>query len=334
MSQRSQPFAPTMRAAFINETGGIDKIQVGRLPTPRPGRREVLVRMVASEVNNVDLFVRSGAYVTAISFPFVIGRDLVGTVVEVGEDVRRFSPGDAVWTNSLGYDGRQGAFAEYAVVEADRLYPLPPGIDPLQAVSVLHTGATAHLGLERAAERHDNEVILVCGAAGGVGSAVTQMAAARGLRVIATASPGDADWCRSCGASVVLDYHSPDLAGQIRQEAPDGVDIWWDTSGHHDFAETLALLRSGGRIIVMASLDAAPTLPIGALYTKDVSIHGFAISNASVDDLADAASVINLLLGNGGLRGRIAATYSLSEAASAHEAMETGRSRGRIVVTP
>lgn len=335
MSDKQSVSVPkTMLAAFINETGGVDKIQIGWLPTPRPRRGEVLVRMVASEVNNVDLFVRSGAYPTDMSFPFVIGRDLVGTVVETGEGAGRFEAGDTVWTNSLGYDGRQGAFAEYAIVEANRLYPLPAGIDPLMAVSVLHTGATACIGLDRVANSKGGETILVGGAAGGVGSAVVQIASARGVRVIATASPRDADWCRACGASVVLDYNAPNLAEQIRAFAPKGIDIWWDTSGHHDFEAALAHLRLGGRIIVMASMGATPTLPIGALYTKDASIRGFAISNASVDDLADAARTINMLIPIGGLRGRIAATLPLSEAPRAHQQIASGRPRGRIVITP
>lgn len=335
MSDKQSASVPTtMLAAFINETGGVDKIEVGRLPTPRPGRREVLVRMMASEVNHVDLFVRSGAYPTDMSFPFIIGRDLVGTVVDTGEGVSRFEPGDTVWTNALGYDGRQGAFAEYAVVEANRLYPLPAGVDLLMAASVLHTGATASIGLDRVADSKDDETILVGGAAGGVGSAVVQIASARGIRVIATASPRDADWCRSCGANVVLDYHAPNLAEQIRAAAPQGVDIWWDTSGHHAFEAALAHLRLGGRIIVMASMGATPTLPIGALYTKDASIRGFAISNASVDDLGRAADVINRLLPIGGLRSRIAATLPLRDAALAHQQMASGRPRGRIVITP
>lgn len=323
-----------MRAAFIHETGGIDKIRVGLLPTPRPGRGEVLVRMTASEVNHVDLFVRSGAYATDLSFPFVIGRDLVGIVAEIGEGVVGFALGDPVWCNSLGHDGRQGAFAEYAVVGVDRLYLLPPGVDPRHAASVLHTAATAHLGLVREAGLRLGETILVGGAGGGVGSAVVQLASMMGARVVATASPRDAEWCRSCGADAVLDYHAANLDRLIRRAAPDGVDVWWDASGHHDLEAALAHLNLGGRIIISAALGATPALPVGALYTMDASLHGFAISNASVDDLSRAADAINRLLTAGRLRSRIATTYPLSEATGAHLEMETGRHRGRIVVTP
>ncbi len=111
----------TMRAAFIRATGGVEQIEVGELPVPRPGPTDVLVRMAAGGLSHVDLFVRSGAYRTHTPFPFVIGRDLVGTVVEPGPGVASHKVGGRVWCNSLGYHGRQGALAEYAVVADDRL---------------------------------------------------------------------------------------------------------------------------------------------------------------------------------------------------------------------
>lgn len=323
----------TMQAAFIRETGGADKIEFGELPVPPLGPTDVLVRMEASEVNHVDLFVRSGAFPTPTPFPFVIGRDLVGTVMAAGLGAPDFSPGDRVWSNSLGHAGRQGAFAEYAVVSAERLYPLPSNVESAEAAAVLHGAATAHIGLVREAGLAAGETLLVEGAAGGVGSAVVQIATAMGARVIATASPQDADWCRRCGAEVVLDYHRDDLYRQVRNAAPEGVNVWWDCSGRHDFTHCLPLLALGGRAVIMAGLkEAAPRLPVGAMYTREVTLHGFAISNAGVSDLARAARVINRLLSEGRLKGRIGATYSLTQAAAAHEAMASGAVRGRVVV--
>lgn len=333
MTAQNPPAPATMRAAFIRATGGTDRIEVGELSIPRPGPTDVLVQVIASEVNHVDLFVRSGAYSTHTPFPFVIGRDLVGTVIEVGEGVDGFEPGDRVWCNSLGHHGRQGAFAQYAVVPAERLYALPAGVDPMSAAAILHTGATAHLGLVREAGLRLAETILVGGAGGGVGSAVVQLATAMGARVIATASPRDEQWCRACGADVVLDYHAADLDERIRAAAPRGIDVWWDTSGHHDLDAALSHLRPRGRILIIAALDATTALPIGALYTSDASLRGFVLSDATVDDLAAAADVINALLEAGRLKGRIAATFPLEEAARAHEEMEAGSRHGRIVIT-
>ncbi len=323
----------TMRAAFVRSLGSADLIEVGELPVPRPGPTDVLVRMEASETNYVDLFVRSGQYRTRTPFPFVIGRDLVGTVVEAGPGAG-FRVGDRVWTNSLGHAGRQGAFAEYAVVAGERLYRLPAGVEPRTAAPVLHTAATAALGLFRRARVRAGDTVFVGGAGGGVGTAVVQLAVGAGARVVATASPRDAEWCRSCGAGVVVDYHAADALGQIREACPEGVDIWWDTSGHHDFEASLPLVRQGGSVVVMAGMGATPVLPVGALYTRDLHLHGFAISNASVEDLSDTARLINRFLSAGRLPARVAEILPLADAARAHRMLEGGQVRGRILIRP
>lgn len=324
-----------MQAAFIRKTGGVDQIQVGELPTPRPGPTDALVRMEASEANFVDLFVRSGAYRTYTPFPFIIGRDLVGTVVEAGSGVGRFSIGDRVWCNSLGHAGRQGAWAEYAVVAEDRLYPLPAGVEVRHAAAILHAAATAHIGLVRDAKLVAGETIFVEGGGGAVGSAVVQIATAIGARAIASGSQEDSEWCRSCGAGTVLDYHRQDLYEQVRAAAPDGVDVWWDTSGRNDFNHCLPLLAFGGRAVIMSGLGSAdPALPVGALYTHEITLHGFAISNATVTDLATAAATINRLLAAGCLKARVGATYHLADAARAHADLEQHKVHGRIVLIP
>lgn len=326
----------SMRAAFIQKTGGIDQIQVGELPVPRPGPTDILVRMEASEVNFVDLFVRSGAYRTHIPFPFIIGRDLVGTVVEIGSGVGQFSVGERVWCNSLGHAGRQGAWAEYAIVSEERLYPLPTGVDVEQAAAVLHAAATAHIGLVREAKLTVGETLFVEGGGGAVGSAVVQLASAMGVRVIASDSREASEWCRSCGADVVFDYHREDLYERVREVAPNGIDVWWDTSGRNDFTRCLPLLARGGRGVIMSGLKgmADPVLPVGALYTHDVTLHGFAISNATVTDLAAAATTINRLLSARRLKARVGATYHLADAAQAQLDLELHKVRGRIVLIP
>ncbi|MFI0815302.1 NADPH:quinone reductase [Streptomyces sp. NPDC021098] len=324
-----------MTAAYITGFGAADDIRTGPLPRPVPGPDEALVRVGAVAANHVDTFVRSGAYATEVTFPFVVGRDLVGTV-ESGAG--SFAPGDRVWCNSLGHDGRQGSFAQYAAVPVDRLYSLPAGADPVGAVAVLHTAGTAYLGLFREARLRAGETVLVLGAGGGVGSAVVQLATAAGARVIAVDRAENAEWCRECGADHVLDRAAPDLPAAVRDLAPDGVDVHWDCSGHHDFETTVPLLACGGRVVLMAGMGARAVLPVGAVYTRDISLHGFAISNASVADLADAAETINRELASGRLRGRVRTELPLTEAARAHRLLE-GREGGpggpgRIVLIP
>ncbi|WP_020206246.1 alcohol dehydrogenase catalytic domain-containing protein [Cupriavidus sp. WS] len=134
----------TMHAAWIDQRGPANQICIEPIAVPSPGPTGVLVKVQYVAVNPIDTFVRSGRYMTPLPFPFVIGRDLVGTVAALGPGVSRFTVGDTVWANSLGHAGRQGCTSEFAVVEADRLYPLPPGIDPAIAIGALHPAASAY----------------------------------------------------------------------------------------------------------------------------------------------------------------------------------------------
>jgi len=322
----------TVTAAFITATGLAENIRLGELPMPSLGPTDVLVRAEVVAVNNVDTFVRSGAYQTALPMPFIVGRDVVGVVAAMGAGVVGFAVGDRVWCNSLGHAGRQGSFATYVVISADRLYHLPEGVDAVDAVAAFHPGATAYLGLFRHAVITPGQTIVVGGAGGSIGTAVVQLAATAGARILATASPRDVDWCHSCGAEQVFDYHDPDVEARIAAAAPDGVDVYWDTSGHHNFDATVPVLAHGARIVLMAALDARPVLPVGAVYTRDISLRGFVISNASVSDLAQAAPLINRLLSQDILRIRVAEVMSLADAAQAHRMVESRQVKGRIVL--
>jgi NADPH:quinone reductase-like Zn-dependent oxidoreductase len=321
-------------SAYVTELGPPDGIRVGELAVPSPGPTDLLVRTEALAVNQVDTLVRSAAFVTAIPFPFVIGRDLVGIVAAAGAGAVGFTVGDRVWCNSLGHAGRQGSFAREVVVAADRLYPLPAGVDPVEAVAVLHTAATAYLGLFREARIRPGDKVIVGGGAGGVGTAAVQLASAAGAHVIATARADDAEWCRTSGARLVFDYRNPDVTTKIRNAVSGGVDVYWDTSGHQDLRDIVPLLAGGARVIVTAAHESPTPLPVRHYYTRDISVRGFAISNASVSDLAAAAKTINAGLADGTLRGRISARFSLSEAAEAHRRQQNGGAAGRIVVLP
>jgi NADPH:quinone reductase-like Zn-dependent oxidoreductase len=320
-----------MRAAYIAELGPPEVIQVGVLPVPVPGPTDVLVRVEVVVVDPVDTMVRSGAYPTPTPFPFVIGRDLVGTVAEVGVGVAGFAAGDRVWSNSLGHGGRQGSSAEYAVVPAERLYHLPAGVDPVAAVAVLHPGATAYLALFRHGDLRPTETLYVAGAAGNVGTALTSLARAGGGRVLAGARAEDAGWCRAAGAAEVVDYRDPDLAGRLAALAPGGIDLFVDTSGHLDLPAAIDLLADRGRIVLMAGGTQRLTLPVGPLYTHSRRILGFVISLASTDELAEAAAVLNDRLAAGDLPARVRAVWPLERAAEAHRAVDRSE-RGRTVL--
>lgn len=323
-----------MVAAYVDALGSASAIRVGPLPVPVPGPTDVLVEVGDVAVNPVDTYVRSGRYRTPVPFPFVVGRDLVGTVAAVGSDVVPFRPGARVWCNSLGHAGRQGSFAEYAVVPVDRLYPLPDGVDARTAVAVAHPAATAYLGLFVHARLRPAETVFVGGGAGNVGTAAIQMAAAAGARVVASARLPDHPHCRRAGASVVVDHQDPDLCRRLVEQVPGGVDVVWETSGLHDFGVVCEVAAVGARVLVTAAHDAEVTLPLAQLYVRDVSLLGFVISRAETGDLAAAAGLINQMLVAQQLTARIADRLPLADTPRAHQRMEAGEVSGRLLLGP
>ena len=319
-----------MKAAFVERTGPAEAIQVGELPVPAPGPTDVLVQVDATAVNQVDTYIRAGLYPTPMPFPFVVGRDLTGTVAEAGPGTP-FRTGERVWCNSLGHEGRQGSCAEFAVVPAERLYRLPDGVYPVTAVAAFHPAVTAFLGLHRRAGIRVHDTMLIGGAAGSVGSSAVQFAAEAGARVIATARPRDHERCRELGAEAVFDFDDPELPAKVLDLAPHGVDVCWDTSGRADLNALAPVIGVRGRVLLTAGRQGAPPISTWAFYTRDIRLTGFVISRATVDELADAAAAINRRLGGGGLPPRIAEVFDLEHTAAAHTRVEA-RAPGRTVI--
>ena len=326
------PIPEVMRAAVVRELGSTSAIHIEQVPVPTPGPTDVLVRVLASEINHVDVFVVTGAYPTPTPFPFVVGRDLVGEIVAAGEGTGSLRVGERVWTNSLGYAGRQGALAEYALVPADRTYQLPAGADPLAAAAVLHTGATAATGLQHRARVGIGDTVLIGGGAGGVGSAAIRIASWAGARVVATARTEDTAWCTSLGAQQVLDYRQADLDERLHDAAPEGVDVFWDTSGHYDLAAATDLLAPRGTLLITAGLAAQAQLPVGSFYTRDLTVRGFAMSGLSADELAAAARTVNQLISADTPVARATEVVELDGVADAFERLRAGSVRARLLV--
>jgi NADPH2:quinone reductase len=324
-----------MQAAYINAPGPASSITYGQLPEPIIGAGEVLVRVSAVAVNHIDTYIRSGAYALNLPRPFIVGRDMVGVVEAVGHGVTQFAAGDRVWSNCLGIDGLQGSFAERLAVPHDRLYLLPEQAEPIQAVAVLHSALTASLGLFDRAGLAAGETIFVNGGSGSVGMAVLQIAKAAGSRVAVTAGSAEkAARCVEAGADRVMNYHTDDIVEALRAFAPDGVKIYWDATRSFEMSQALAVLAPRGRIVVMAGLDRHCDLPLGAFYTRNVTLHGFTITGSTTADYAWHAERINRWLAAGTLTAAIEQVMPLSQTARAHQFQEAGELPGKLVLTP
>jgi NADPH2:quinone reductase len=330
-----------MKAAFINRTGPPEVIQYGDLPDPTPKSGECLIRVRAVDVNPIDVYWRAGMVAAPLTFPFILGRDLAGVVVECGEGVRQFQVGDRVWCSNRGFQGRQGSFAELCAVHEDWLHPIPPNVRDEDVVANSLTGITTHLGLVGRAKLQTGETLFVNGGSGGVGSCVVQMGKLLGARVITTAgSDAKVELCRQLGADLVLNYRTQDVDAAVREFAPNGVNVWWETLREPSFERVVPLLAVRGRMIVMAGRDAKPVFPVGAFYVKDCALHGFAMFNASAEEQRPAGDAINRWMAADQLKARIDRVLPLSEAAQAHRLQEestvgkTGVLSGKIVLKP
>ena len=322
----------TMRAAYVERLGPPEEIVVGELAVPARGPTDVLVAVELVAANPVDAFVRSGRYPTRVTFPFVVGRDLVGTIAASGPGAP-FGVGEGVWANSLGHDGRQGSFSEYAVVPVERCYRLPDGVDSALFVAVAHPAATAYLAWFVHGGLRPGQCVYV-GGGGNVGWAAIAMARRGGARVVTSARPADYDRCREAGAYAVVDYRDPDLAGRLRVAAPDGVDLFWETSGRHDLRLACEAVAPGGRVLLSAATWERPELPVREIYTRNVSLRGFVISRATVSQLADASRLINTMLVAGELNARVTEVLPLDATAEVHARLEAEAVTDRPLLRP
>lgn len=330
-----------MKAAYITETGPPEVIRYGELPDPQPGPGQVLVRVKAVAVNPIDTYLRAGAIKMSLPQPFIVGCDLAGVVDQCGPGVVRFQPGDRVWGSNQGLLGRQGTFAELAVVDEHWLYPTPENVNDQAAAAGALVGITAHLGLVRCAQLKAGETLFVNGGSGGVGSTVVQVAKALGARVATTAGSDDkAAACRGLGADLAVNYKTDDVDAALRQFAPGGLNVWWETLREPNFERVAGLLAMRGRMILMAGREARPVFPVGPFYVKDCSIHGFAMFNASPEEQQAAARDLNRWMSEGQLKPRIDRVLPLAEAAAAHRLQEdntlhkAGTLAGKIVLVP
>jgi NADPH2:quinone reductase len=326
-----------MKAAFIRKTGKPDVIEWGTLPTPVMKENEVLVKVSAVAANPIDTYIRSGhlSLPSSVAMPYILGSDMVGTIEKVGSSVQGFAVGERVWTSSAGVNSPQGTFAESIAINADYVYRVPDNVEDLALVAVIQSATTACLGLLRVAQLRVNDILFVNGAGGNVGSAIIQIAKARGSKVIAaTSSQEKLDWCKRLGADLVLDYKKNNFEEKVKEFAPEGATVFWDTSRHPDFNLSTSLLAHRGRIVLMAGADARPEFPVGPFYRKELSMGSFMLKYASALELRQCADLINLSLERGLLKGKVAEVLPLSQAAKSHEIMESNPDLwGKIVLT-
>ncbi len=233
-----------MRVALAKELGGINSVELGDRPDPAPAPGQALIRVHGAGVGPWDVGFLSGGF-PGVALPFVPGQEIAGIVEAAGHEAG-VHPGERVYA-SLFPAG--GGFAELALASAGRLAPMPSQVSFPEAAGLVIGAGTAYEGLVDRGRLQTAETVLVTAAAGGVGSAAVQIAAAMGARPLGVASPPNHDYLRSLGASGVFDYHAADWVQQVRAAVPGGVDLLLDCAGGQTRDQAIGAVRDGGRAI-------------------------------------------------------------------------------------
>ncbi len=315
-----------MRAIAIERFGGREELQVMDVPDPLLGPDSVLVAVRGAGVNPVDAKIRQGALAGAIPhlFPLVPGWDAAGTVAAVGPAVTRFEVGQEVFGYFRKDFVRDGTYAELAAVRDVQLAPMPATLSFHEAAALPLAGLTAMQLLREGIDLQREETVLIHGAAGGVGGFAVQLAHDAGAHVIAVASTANHDHVRGLGADEVIDYHEQDFVAEVLAVHPDGIEGVIDLIGGETLARSTEVLRTGrGRVASVAEPPSPDAFAARGLAGRYIFVRPDADGLRQLGDLVDA----------GALRVHLADVIALEQAAHAHELIEKGHTRGKIVLS-
>lgn len=310
----------TMQAAAIDRFGGLDELKIQTLPVPDVGPDEVLIRVESIGVGVWDPWEREGLFRELFrqkhgvepTFPYVIGFDGAGTVAAVGEAVTRFAEGDRVYADRH-MNPKGGFYAEYAVVHADHVSPIPGELTVEQAGAMPVDAITALLGLDDTLGLAQAESVLIFGANGGLGHLAVQLAKRMGARVFAVASGEDGvALATRLGADATMNGRQHDVVAAVREFAPDGLDAALLTAGGDTAERALEALRDGGRAAYPRGVRPEPRARPGVTVTSYVG-----------DDAGPQAfEKLNGLIASGPFEVHVARTFPLEQAAQAHRALD------------
>jgi NADPH2:quinone reductase len=319
-----------MKAIRVNEFGPPEVMKLTEVERPNPGAGEVLVRMQAVGVNPVETYIRSGNYARKPALPFTPGNDGAGVVEAVGEGVKTPAVGDRVYTAG----SISGTYAEFALCRASEVHPLPERVSFAQGAAMGTPYATAYRGLFQRGEAVPNEILLVHGASGGVGTAAVQLAAARGLRVLGTAGTEEGRrLVREQGAREVFDHHAPDYLDRIMDAtAGRGVDVILEMVGQTNLGKDLTILAPQGRVVVIGNRGRVEIDARDAM-ARDAEVRGMVLPNTPPAQLASIHAALVAGLANGTLDPVIGSQFPLAQAVEAHRAITEGGKLGKVVLT-
>ena len=314
-----------MRAMVIREFGGPELLEERDVERPDPGPGEVLVRVFASSANPIDTKLRADGSFAGLEPPVILGADVSGVIEEVGPGVGDLAPGDEVYYTPevFGPDSNR-SYAEYNVAADDIVAKKPASLSHEEAAAIPLAGGTAYEAIVRRLAIRVGETVLVHGGAGGVGSFAVQIAKASGARVLASAGTDNQDTLKELGADVAIDYSSKDVFEvALDDTGGGGVDAVFDTVGGDLIAKSVQATRPFGRLASIISFQGDLT----PAYRLNQTIYGVLTTRerGRLDEIAR-------LVERGQMRPLVDEVVPLNEDATAHERLESGHGRGKVVL--
>ena len=320
-----------MKAIRVHEFGRPEVMRVVEVPDPRPGPRQVVIRVHAAGVNPVDTYIRAGQYGREAGLPYTPGTDAAGIIESLGDGVMDVKVGDRVYTAGT----TSGAYGERALCEASRVHPLPKEVSYAQGAGIGVPYVTAYRALFGCARAMPGEVVLVHGASGGVGTAAVQLAHSAGMTVIGTAgSERGRKLVVEQGADHALDHNSSDYIKEaVSLTKGRGIDVILEMLANVNLGKDLTMLARGGRVVVIGSRGTVEMNPRDAM-SRDASIIGMLVFNISEREHASIHAALAAGIKKGKLRPVVRQEMPLAEAARAHQMVMGPGACGKIVLIP
>ncbi len=326
-----------MKALLVREHGPIESLQLGEAPDPVPKAGEVLIDVRAASINFPDLLVIGGTYQKLPPRPFSPGKDLAGVVAAIGDGVKTCKPGDRV-SAQIEY----GAYAAKCVVRESNCHIMPAAMSYAEAAAMGLTYLTAHFALNERAHYQPGEVVLVNGAAGGVGLAAVQVAKALGATVVASVSSQEkADLAKANGADHIVRTDVPEIKEAFRKQVYDavgkrGVDIIIDPVGGDVFDASFRTIAWSGRVVVVGFAEGRiPQIKAGILLVKNISLIGLQWSDyrdREPEKVRKVQQALFRLYEEGKLKPHVMAAYPIEEHQQALAVVRDRKVVGKVVL--
>jgi len=314
-----------MKAALFTTFGELDNIEIGDMDRPEPGDGEVLVKVKAAGVNPVDAAVARGMLKDAIpaEFPVIPGWDVAGVVEENGFAARRFKEGDEVYAYARRPTIQKGTFAEYIALPESYLARRPKKVSMEEAGGIPLVGLTAYQALFDAGNLKEGQTLLILGASGGVGTLAIQLAKSVGATVIGVASEKNHAYMKELGADETIDYSDGYVGEQVKEVAPNGVDLIFHCSRGDSLSECMetGVLTGSGSIVSITKSKPEDSWDVSYQY---VFVEPNSSQLSHIAELAD----------EGKLKIPSTKIYSLDETEKALKDVETLHNRGKLIITP